>query len=102
MFNGVFTAIVTPFKNGLVDETTLGELIEWQIQEGIHGIVPCGTTGEAATLDEDEWETVIQITLKQVAGRMPVIAGAGSNNTAKAVALTKKAYKIGVSAVLQI
>lgn len=102
MFTGIFTAIVTPFSKGKLDEKTLRELVEWQIQEGIHGLVPCGTTGESATLSEEEWETVIKIVLEQTGARVPVIAGAGSNCTDKAVKLTKKAYKLGVSATLHV
>ena len=102
MFKGILTAIVTPFKNGKVDEFALRNLIEWQIQEGVHGIVPCGTTGEGVTLSEDEWEDVINFTLKQVAARVPVIAGAGSNCTEIAVKKVKKAYKLGVEATLQV
>lgn len=102
MFTGIFTAIVTPFNKGKVDERSLRELIEWQIQSGIHGIVCCGTTGESATLSDGEWEDVIKITLAQVSSRVPVIAGAGSNCTDKAIKLTKKAYKLGVDATLQV
>lgn len=102
MFEGVFTALVTPFNNGRVDERALRDLIEWQIQEGVHGLAPCGTTGEPATLSEDEWLRVIEITVEQTANRVPIIAGAGSNCTDAAVARTKKAYKLGVSATLQV
>jgi len=102
MFKGIFTAIVTPFNNGKIDEKAYRDLIEWQIQEGIHGLVPCGTTGESVTLSDVEWEHVIEITLEQVSNRIPIIAGAGSNCTEKAVKLTKKAYKLGVAATLQV
>lgn len=102
MFTGVFTAIVTPFNKGKVDERSLRDLIEWQIQEGIHGIVPCGTTGESATLNDVEWERVIEITLEQVARRVPVIVGAGSNCTDVAVKKVKRAFKLGVDATLQV
>jgi 4-hydroxy-tetrahydrodipicolinate synthase len=102
MFKGVFTAIVTPINKDKIDERALRELTEWQIQEGVHGIVPCGSTGEAMTLSEDEWERTIEIVVDQVKNRLPVIAGAGSNWTEKAVNLTKKAYKLGVSATLQV
>ncbi len=102
MFQGVFTAIVTPFKNGKVDEKALRDLVEWQIQEGIHGLVACGSTGEAMTLSDDEWEDVISIVLKQVANRVPVIAGAGSNSTDKAIKFNKRVYKMGVAASLQV
>lgn len=102
MFQGVFTAIVTPFKNGKVDLQALRELVEWQIQEGIHGLVVCGSTGEAMTLGDDEWEEAVSTVLKQAGNRVPVIAGAGSNSTDRAVKSTKKAYKLGVAAVLQV
>lgn len=102
MFKGVFTAIVTPFNNGKIDEPIYRDLIEWQIQEGIHGLVPCGTTGESATLSDAEWERTIEIMLEQVSNRVPVIPGAGSNCTEKAVKFTKKAYKLGVAATLQV
>ncbi len=102
MFTGVFTAIVTPFNKGKVDERSLRDLIEWQVQEGIHGIVPCGTTGESATLSETEWERVIEITLEQAAHRVPVVPGAGSNCTETAVKRTKRAFKLGVDATFQI
>ena len=102
MFTGVFTAIVTPFNKGKMDEKSLRDLIEWQLQEGIHGIAPCGTTGELATLSDAEWERVIEITLEQVARRVPVIAGAGSNCTDIAVKKAKKAFKLGADATLQV
>lgn len=102
MFKGVFTAIVTPFRKGRFDEKAFRELIEWQIQEGVHGIVPCGTTGEGATLSDDEWEKVIETAVDQAAARVPVVAGAGSNSTEVAARKHRKAYKIGVSATLQV
>lgn len=102
MFQGVFTAIVTPFNKGKLDEKALREFIEWQIQEGIHGLVPCGTTGESATLTEEEWSRVIEITVDQARARVPVIVGAGSNSTDVAIKKHKKAYKLGVSASLQV
>ncbi len=99
---GAFTALVTPFKNGQVDEEKYRELIEWQIQEGINGLVPCGTTGESATLSHKEHEDVIRICIDQVKGRVPVIAGAGSNNTREAIGLVKFAKQAGADAVLLI
>lgn len=102
MFSGIFTAIVTPFNKGKLDEKALREFIEWQIQEGIHGLVPCGTTGESATLTEEEWSRVIEITMDQAGARIPIIAGAGSNSTDAAIKKHKKSYKLGVSASLQI
>lgn len=101
-FAGAFTAIVTPFRNGSVDEDAYRELIEWQIEQGIDGLVPCGTTGESATLSHDEHEKVISICIDQVKKRVPVLAGAGSNNTAEAISLLKFAKKAGADAGLMI
>ena len=89
MFQGAMTAIVTPFRDGCVDEQTFRELIDFQIESGIHGIVPCGTTGESATLTFAEHERVIEICVEQVRGRVPVVAGTGSNNTEEAIRLTR-------------
>ncbi len=102
MFQGAFTALVTPFMNGTVDEEAYRQLIEWQIEQGINGLVPCGTTGEAATLEHVEQGQVIKICVEQSKGRVPVLAGAGSNNTREAVELTILAKKAGADAVLQI
>ncbi|MGC2424300.1 MAG: 4-hydroxy-tetrahydrodipicolinate synthase [Nitrospirota bacterium] len=102
MFKGSIVAIVTPFKNGKVDETALGELIEWHIASGTDGIVPCGTTGESATLGYEEHEQVIEYTVKKVAGRVPVIAGAGSNSTEETIMLTAHAKKVGADGALLI
>ncbi|MFA5062683.1 MAG: 4-hydroxy-tetrahydrodipicolinate synthase [Candidatus Omnitrophota bacterium] len=102
MFRGSIVAVVTPFRNGRIDEKKLGELIEFQIKNGSSGIVPCGSTGESATLSFEEHERVIEVTIGQVAGRVPVIAGTGSNSTEEAIALTKQAVKAGVNASLQI
>jgi 4-hydroxy-tetrahydrodipicolinate synthase len=102
MFKGSITAIVTPFKNGKIDEKKLGELIEFQIKNGTSGIVPCGTTGESATLSFEEHERVIEITIEQAAKRVPVIAGTGSNSTEEAIMLTKHAAKAGADASLQV
>jgi len=102
MFQGAFVAIVTPFANGSVDEDGLRELIEFQIASGTHGIVPCGTTGESATLSHEEHERVIEITVDQVKGRVPVVAGTGSNNTAEAIRLTRHAKNCGADGALMI
>lgn len=99
---GAFTALVTPFRNGKVDEAKYREFIEWQITEGIDGLVPCGTTGESATLSHQEHEEVIRICIDQAKKRVPVIAGAGSNNTAEAIRLTKFAKEAGADAALHI
>jgi len=90
-FTGAFTALVTPFKNGTVDEEAYRAHIEWQIEQGIDGLVPCGTTGESATLSHAEHVQVIKICVDQVKGRIPVLAGAGSNNTTEAVELARHA-----------
>jgi 4-hydroxy-tetrahydrodipicolinate synthase len=102
MFKGSITAIVTPFKNGQVDEKKFRELIEFQIKHGTSGIVPCGTTGESATLNFEEHDCVIEIAIEQVKKRVPVIAGTGSNSTEEAIMLTKHAAKAGADASLQV
>ncbi|MCP9441962.1 MAG: 4-hydroxy-tetrahydrodipicolinate synthase [Nitrospira sp.] len=102
MFTGSLIAIVTPFRNGRVDERSLAELIEWQIAKGTDGIVPCGTTGESATLSHEEHNRVIQLTVEVVNRRVPVIAGTGSNSTEEAIALTKHAKQAGADGALLI
>lgn len=102
MFKGSIVAIATPFKNGKVDEVTLRKLVEFQITSGTNGIVPCGTTGESPTLDNKEHEHVIDVCIQSAKGRVPIIAGTGSNSTAEAVALTKHAAKLGANGVLQV
>jgi 4-hydroxy-tetrahydrodipicolinate synthase len=102
MFKGAITAIVTPFKNGRLDEAAYRELIEFQIKGGIHGIVPCGTTGESATLSHAEHKRVVEICIDQVKKRVVVIAGTGSNNTAESLELTQHAEKAGADAALMI
>ncbi len=102
MFQGAMVAIVTPFKDGQVDETTLRQLIEFQIANGTQGIIPCGTTGESPTLSFTEHERVIDITVEQVNKRVPVIAGTGSNNTDEAIRLTKHAKNAGADGALMI
>ena len=79
-FKGAFTALVTPFANGRIDEDAYRNLIEWQVESGINGVVPCGTTGESATLSHEEHKQAIRICVDQIKGRVPVLAGAGSNN----------------------
>jgi 4-hydroxy-tetrahydrodipicolinate synthase len=102
MFAGAMTALITPFRDGQVDFDTLDELIEFQIEGGIDGIVPVGTTGECPTLSHDEHKKVIERVVKTVAGQVPVIAGAGSNSTAEAIELAAFAKKIGADATLQV
>jgi 4-hydroxy-tetrahydrodipicolinate synthase len=102
MFTGSLVAIVTPFRKGKVDERALAELIEWQIAKGTNGIVPCGTTGESATLSHEEHNRVIELTVEVVNRRVPVIAGTGSNSTDEAIALTKHAKQAGADGALLI
>jgi len=102
MFAGAMVAIVTPFKNGAVDETALRELVEFQIEGGTDAIVPCGTTGESATLSHEEHHQVINVVVNAVGGRVPVIAGTGSNNTAESIRLTQYAKDVGADGVLLI
>ncbi len=102
MFKGSMVAIITPFKNGKIDEKALKKLVEFQIKNGTTAIVPCGTTGESATLSFEEHNTVIDIIIQNAKGKAQVIAGTGSNNTEEAVALTKHAEKAGADAALLI
>jgi len=102
MLKGSIVAIVTPFKKGKVDEKALGDLIEWHIAQGTNGIVPCGTTGEAPTLDYKEHYRVIDITVKTVNKRIPVIAGTGANATDETIMITKQAKKSGADAALLV
>ncbi len=101
-FTGAFTALVTPFRNGVVDEERYRQLIEWQIEQGINGVVPCGTTGESATLSHEEHREVIRICVDQAKKRVPVLAGAGSNNTKEAIELTRFAKEAGADGALLI
>jgi 4-hydroxy-tetrahydrodipicolinate synthase len=101
-FQGAFTALVTPFSDGRIDEEAYRNLIEWQVESGINGVVPCGTTGESATMSHDEHKQVIRVCVDQVKGRVPVLAGAGSNNTAEAVELARFAKEAGADGVLLI
>ncbi|PTN38066.1 4-hydroxy-tetrahydrodipicolinate synthase [Desulfonatronum sp. SC1] len=101
-FTGAFTALVTPFNNGVVDEDAYRSLIEWQIEAGINGLVPCGTTGESATLSHAEHAQVVKICVDQAKGRVPVLAGSGSNSTKEAVELTKVAKQAKADGVLLI
>ncbi len=102
MFRGAIVAIVTPFKNGEVDEERFRELIEFQLENGTDGIVPCGTTGESATLSHEEHDRVVEIAIDQVKKRVPVIAGTGSNSTREAIRLTKHAHEVGADAALMV
>jgi 4-hydroxy-tetrahydrodipicolinate synthase len=101
-FRGSFTALVTPFSNGSVDEQAFRGLVDWQIAEGTDGLVPVGTTGESPTLSHDEHRHVVEWCVEQVKGRVPVIAGAGSNSTSEAIELAQHAQECGASAVLVV
>ena len=101
-FSGAYTALVTPFKNGELDEARYRGFIEWQIEQGINGLVPCGTTGESATLSHAEHERAIRICVEQAKGRVSVLAGAGSNNTAEAIRLTRFAKEAGADGAMLI
>ena len=102
MFKGSMPALVTPFRNGELDLETLKRLVEWHIEEGSSGIVPVGTTGESPTLTHEEHETVVEEVVKVAAGRVPVIAGAGSNNTLEAIRFMTFAHKVGADAALVV
>ena len=102
IFRGAFVAIVTPFTDGQVDEQGLVDLIEFHIANGTHGIVPCGTTGESATMSHDEHHRVVELTVKTVNGRVPVLAGSGSNSTSEAIDLTRYAKQAGADGVLMV
>lgn len=100
---GCGTALITPFKaDGSLDENTLADLVEWQIREGIHFLVPCGTTGESVTLTHEEYLRVIDIAVRTARGRVPVVAGAGGNNTAKVIDLVRELEKLGVDGFLSV
>lgn len=101
-FHGCYTALITPFSNAKVDAKSFQSFIEWQIAEGIDGIVPCGTTGESPTLTYKEHEQTIELAVEAAAGKAPVIAGAGSNSTAEAIEFTAHAKKCGADAVLLV
>ena len=102
MFKGSFVALITPFKDGKVDETAFRSFIEWQIREGSDGLVPCGTTGESPTLSHEEHQKVTEICIEVTDGRIPVIAGAGSNSTEEAISLAQHAKTAGADAVLVV
>ena len=102
MFKGSMTALITPFKNGEVDEERFQSFVDWQINEGSHGVVPVGTTGESPTLSHEEHKRVVELCIDVAKGRVPVIAGAGSNSTEEAVDFTKHAKKAGADGVLQV
>jgi 4-hydroxy-tetrahydrodipicolinate synthase len=100
MFTGSLVALITPFRDDAIDEAALRNLVEWQIREGTNGIVPCGTTGEAATMTDEEWEFVVATVVEQAAGRVPVIPGTGTNNTRSTIERTRRAQDLGATAAL--
>jgi 4-hydroxy-tetrahydrodipicolinate synthase len=102
IFRGSFTALVTPFRNGSLDESAFRQLVDWQVAEGTNGLVSAGTTGESPTLSHEEHRLVVEWCVDQSAGRVPVIAGTGSNSTAEAIALSIQAEKAGADAVLVV
>jgi len=102
MFKGSITALITPFHNGSVNEKAFQELVAWQIAEGTHAVVPCGTTGESPTLSHAEHQRVVELCIEVAKGKVPVIAGAGSNSTSEAIALARHAQKAGADAILVV
>ena len=102
MFQESFVALITPFRDGEVDEQAFQSLVEWHIREGTHGLVPCGTTGESPTLSHAEHKRVVELCIEAAAGRVPVIAGAGSNSTREAIELTEHAKEAGADATLHV
>lgn len=102
MFSGSFTALITPFRDGGVDEKAFQEFVDWQIQEGSNGVVPVGTTGESPTLSHDEHKRVVELCVEVAKGKVPVIAGAGSNSTSEAIDLTRHAKSAGADAALVV
>jgi 4-hydroxy-tetrahydrodipicolinate synthase len=99
---GSLPALITPFRDGAVDEAAFRRLVSWQIMEGSHGLVPAGTTGESATLSHEEHRRVVELCIDEAKGRVPVVAGAGSNSTTEAIALTRHAKSAGADAVLSV
>jgi 4-hydroxy-tetrahydrodipicolinate synthase len=102
MFQGSFVALITPFRAGHIDEPALRQLVEFQITNGTHGLVPCGTTGEAPTLSQAEWERVIALAIEQSAGRVPVLAGTGTNDTEATISRTRRARELGADGALVV
>src|SRR3954467_9335836 len=102
MFSGSIVALLTPFKNGKVDEKAFQSFVDWQIKQGTNGLVPCGTTGESPTLSHEEHMRVVELCIEAAAGRVPVIAGTGSNSTTEAIDFTRHAKKAGADATLVV
>ncbi|ANC91256.1 4-hydroxy-tetrahydrodipicolinate synthase [Azospirillum humicireducens] len=102
MFHGSIVALLTPFKGGKVDEKAFQSFVEWQVAQGTHGLVPCGTTGESPTLSHDEHNRVVELCIEAAGGKVPVMAGSGSNSTDEAIALTRHARQAGAQAALVV
>jgi 4-hydroxy-tetrahydrodipicolinate synthase len=102
MFQGSITALITPFRNGAVDETAFQKFVDWQVKQGTQALVPCGTTGESPTLSHEEHMRVVDLCIEAAGRRVPVIAGTGSNSTAEAIRLTRHAKKVGADAALVV
>jgi 4-hydroxy-tetrahydrodipicolinate synthase len=102
MYDGSYVALITPFRDGAIDEDSFSAFVDWQIKEGTHGVVPCGTTGESPTLDHAEHQRVIDLCIEVAKGRVPVLAGTGSNSTQEAIALTRHAKQAGADAALVV
>lgn len=102
MLRGSIPALITPFRNGAVDEKAFADLVDWQIREGSHGLVPVGTTGESPTVSHEEHRRIIEICVKTAAGQVPVVAGAGSNSTDEAISLARYAEDVGADAILSV
>src|SRR6185437_8096266 len=102
MFQGSFVALITPFRGGHIDEPAIRDLVEFQIANGTHGLIPCGTTGESPTLSTAEWERVIGLVVSQSAGRVPVLAGTGTNDTQATIARTRRARELGADGALVV
>ena len=102
MFQGSFVALITPFRAGSIDEPALRKLVEFQIENGTHGLIPCGTTGEAPTLSPAEWERVINVVIEQAAGRVPVLVGTGTNDTQATINRTQRACELGADGALVV
>lgn len=101
-FKGIYTALITPFNNGKVDEKAFQGFVQWQVAEGVHGLVPCGTTGESPTLSHEEHKRVVELCVEASGGKVPVMAGTGSNSTDEAITLTQHAKKAGAAAALVV
>ena len=102
MFRGLYTALITPFKSGTIDEKAFQSLVEWQIAEGVHGLVPCGTTGESPTLTYEEHKRIVSLCVEAAQGKVPVLAGAGANSTEEAIMFTRHAKQAGADGVLSV